>query len=92
MPDDVWLEICGRRGWFAFTQDQKFHSIAVEATAIKQHNVGAFCLPGANETTWDKLSYFVRVYPKIVSLTNSMKPPFLYRIHPNLRIQEINLP
>jgi PIN like domain len=48
MPDDAWLEICGKNGWIVFSHDQKFHSITTEATAIKQHKVGCFYLPGAN--------------------------------------------
>jgi PIN like domain len=53
MRDDVWLEICGKRHWIAFSHDQKFHSINVEAMAIKQHMVGTFCLPGASEPLWE---------------------------------------
>jgi hypothetical protein len=45
MRDDIWLEICGRRGWIVFSHDQKFHSVVAEATALKQHSVGCFYLP-----------------------------------------------
>lgn len=80
MKDDEWLEICGKRGWVAFSHDRKFHSIDVEAEAIKQHSVAAFCLCGANDETFNKLRYFVKSYPKIISIIQSEKPPYLYRI------------
>ena len=91
MPDDEWLEICGKNGWFGFSHDRKFHEIAVEAMAIKQHSVGVFYLPGASQTTWDKLAYFVKAYPKIVECTK-LKRPFLYRVHPTTRLEKLDLP
>ena len=91
MPDDEWLEICGRNGWFGFSHDRKFHEITVEAMAIRQHRVGVFYLPGANQSTWDKLTYFVRAYPKIIEHAAKSRP-FLYRVHSSLRLEEIKLP
>lgn len=92
MHDDEWLKICGERGWVACSHDQKFHDIAVEATAIKQHGVGAFYLPGASLPTWYKMDYLIRSYPKIVNAANSTKKPFIYRVHPTLRFERISLP
>jgi len=91
MSDDEWLEICGRNGWFCFSHDRKFHETTVEAAAVRLHRVGVFYLPGANQSTWDKLSYFVRAYPKILAHTGSPRP-FLYRVHSSLRFEEIKLP
>lgn len=92
MRDDAWLEFCGKHGWIAFSHDLKFHSIEVEAMAIKQHSVAAFCLPGANDTTWEKLCYFVRAYPKIREIIVINKAPYLYRVHPTIRLERIDLP
>ena len=92
MADDIWLEICGKNKWIVFSHDQKFHTILVEAMAIKQHNVAAFYLPGANATTWEKLSYFVRAFPRILEIVKTDQAPYIYRVHPTTRIEKINLP
>ncbi len=91
MQDDRWLEICGRNGWIAFSHDQKFHAVAVEAMAIKQHNVGCFYLPGASSQTFDKLQYFFKAYPMILSLA-TVPRPFLYRVMPTGNINPVRLP
>lgn len=92
MPDDKWLEICGRNGWVAFSHDRKFHEIEVEITAVKQHSVMCFYLPGASEDTWQKLTYLVKSYPKIVEIVHRETPPYIYRIHPSLKFEKIPLP
>jgi hypothetical protein len=92
MADDVWLEICGKNQWIAFGHDQKFHTITVEAMAIKQHRVAAFYFPGANAGTWSKLCYFVRAFPRILEIVKANQAPYLYRIHPTTRIEKVNLP
>lgn len=92
MPDDVWLEICGRNDWIALSHDRKFHGIAVEAMAIKQHNVGAFYLPGGSLPTWYKICYLIRAYPKIIEAIETTRKPYVYRIHPTLRLERIALP
>jgi hypothetical protein len=86
MTDDLWLEICGKNGWFAFSHDQKFHANLVEAMAIKQHNVGAFYLPGGSLPTWEKVCYFIRAFPQIVALARLVDRPFLYKVRPTSRI------
>lgn len=83
MRDDDWLAICGARNWIAFSHDRKFHSIEVEAAAIKQHKVACFCLCGANGETFDKLRYFITAYPKIMEIVKSSTPPYLYKIETN---------
>ena len=92
MHDDKWLEICGQNCWIACSHDQKFHDISVEATAIKQHSVGAFYLPGASLPTWYKMDYLIRAYPKMAEHVKSTRTPFIYRIHPTLHFERIELP
>lgn len=89
MKDDDWLRICGERGWVVFSHDRKFHSIAVEADAIRQHKVAAFALCGANSETFDKLRYFMLAYPKIVETVRSLKPPYLFRIEKSGRLTQV---
>lgn len=92
MRDDEWLEICGRSGWIVFSHDKKFHSNEVEATAIKQHGVGCFYLPGASMPTFYKLQYFLRAYGRINTIASATPKPFLYRVMSSGRIQQIALP
>lgn len=91
LRDDRWLEICGKNNWVVFSHDQKFHTIAAEAMAIRQHNVGGFYLPGASLPTFDKVHLFFKAYPKILDLAVSVKP-FLYRVMPTGRISQVKLP
>lgn len=91
MPDDEWLAICGQRQWVAFTHDRKFHSIEVETAAITQHNVASFALCGATSTTFDKLRYLVRSFPRMIEIVRSEQPPYLYRIDASARFQRVEL-
>lgn len=92
MKDDEWLALCGKNGWIAFSHDRKFHAVEVELMAVKQHGVGAFYLPGGSEPTWYKICYLIRTYPKIVEAINTTTKPFIYRIHPTLRLEQMPLP
>jgi hypothetical protein len=92
MRDDVWLDICGRNGWIAFTHDQKFHAIEAEAMAIKQHNIRCFCLPGASEPTWDKLRHFMGAYQRILGIATLQSPPYLYRVNAIGSVKLVTLP
>ena len=91
MKDDDWLEMCGARKWIAFSHDRKFHSIDVEAEAVRQHKVACFCLSGANSETFDKLRYFVVAYPRIIEIVRAESPPFIYRIQKSGRITQVQL-
>ena len=91
MRDDDWLEVCGKRKWIAFSHDRKFHSIDVEAEAIRQHKVACFCLCGANSETFDKLRYFVSAYPRIAEIARSETPPYLFRIQKTGRFTQVQL-
>ncbi|WP_176342572.1 PIN-like domain-containing protein [Oceanibaculum nanhaiense] len=91
MTDDAWLKICGERGWVAFTHDSKFQHLEVEALAIKQHKVAGFAIWGAQMPTWDKVCLFVRGYPKMMEIIKSEKPPYLYRLRSNARLEKVNL-
>jgi len=92
MDDDEWLSIVGERGWIVFSHDQKFHSLTVEAAAVRQFGIGCFYLYGANSPIWDKLQYFVRAYPKIDKIIRTETKPYIYDIGSNGRIRQIGVP
>lgn len=80
--DDTWLEFVGRKGWIAFSHDEKFHKpgYETEMAAIKQFNVGCFYLWGANAVCREKALCFLKAYDKILDLVASTPRPFIYRI------------
>ena len=91
MPDDEWLKIVGRLGWIVFSHDRKFHSLAMETAAVRQHRVGCFYLPYANDVTWKKLSVFVRSFDRILTIAESRPTPYVYDVYVNGRIKEVAL-
>lgn len=80
MPDDKWLGIVGAKGWVVFSHDRKFHNEAPSIVALKQHKIGCFYLPGANQDTWSKLHHFVRACPRIIDLAENVERPFIYHL------------
>jgi hypothetical protein len=60
--------------------------------AIKQHDGMCFYLPGANDDVWTKLGYIVRACDKIMEAISTTKPPFIFKLHPNLKLERIPLP
>lgn len=91
MRDDEWLQKCGERRWVAFTQD-KLDKIQIEAMAIKQHNVAAFALWGAQLPLWYKCCHFFRAYPRIQEIVKNERPPYFYRVTQRLRFIPVKLP
>jgi hypothetical protein len=79
--DDQWMPTVGRAGWTVIGHDKKFHEIDVELQAIRDHQVGVFYLWGANAKRWDKVRLFAKVYDKIVTVIQSQRPPFIYRVY-----------
>jgi PIN like domain len=91
MKDDAWLAICGQNNWIAFSHDRKFHAIAVEIEAIKQHKV-CFYLWGANDETFEKLRCFMGGYHAIERLVRDTQKPFIFHVAHNYRITKIEIP
>ena len=92
MIDDEWLEIVGKKGWLVFSHDRKFHSEATETAAVKQHGIGCFYLPCANEPTWAKLSVFVRTFSRMMKLAESENRPFVFDVLKTGQIKRVVLP
>lgn len=90
-PDDKWLQIVGEKGWIVFSHDRRFHKEASSIAAIKQHKVGCFYLPGANQNTWSKLYMFVRAHHRIIELASQTERPFVFYLTALNKIEEIRL-
>lgn len=90
-PDDVWMAAAGAKGWTVIGHDAKFHLIAAEATAVKQHGLGCFYLARAQGPMWDKCKLFMRVYDRMVDLASNTPRPFIFRVASNGRITQVKL-
>jgi PIN like domain len=91
IDDDRWLELCGKKKWIAFSQD-KLDKLPLEAMAVRQHNVAAFSLWGAQLPVWNKVCHFMNAYSRMNTIIKNEKPPYLYRVRSNLRFVRVNLP
>jgi hypothetical protein len=91
-PDDEWLSKVGAEGWVVLSHDRKWHNESPNIAAIKQHNIGCFYLWGANSTTWEKLSCFVRGYGKIANAITHAPRPFIFHLHLNCSLTRIKIP
>lgn len=92
MPDDEWLGIVGPKRWVVLTQDRHFHTVPIEAAAIKQHGVRCFYLPCASQTRWVSLCSFIRRYEKLIHMATDNAAPFIFELKSTGRFKKIKLP
>lgn len=92
MPDDKWLEVVGQRNWVVLSQDRKFHLLANELVAVKQHKVRCFYLPCASQDRWHSLCNFIRRYERMMDLAWNQAAPFIYELRGNGRFYSVPLP
>lgn len=60
--------------------------------AIKQHDGRCFYLPGASQGVWEKLTYMIKGYERIENVISITMAPFIFQVHPSLRLERIPLP
>lgn len=59
VPDNEWLERCGREGWVVLTKDRRIRYRPAEIAAIADHGVQAFILTGGNLNAAEQAQRFV---------------------------------
>lgn len=91
-PDDVWLSAVGSKGWIVLSHDRKFHQIAAECAALKQHKVGCFYLWGSDAPTWKKLHCFMRAHEQIISVGQMAQRPFIFEVSQRGRLESVPIP
>lgn len=89
--DDEWLAELAGRGWTVVSHDIKFHSVAVENFAVRQHEIGCFYLPCQQSPLWYKAEIFFIANRRMVEIAKSRKPPFIFDINRQGRFAEVNL-
>lgn len=90
-PDDQWMAELADRGWTVLSHDIKFHSVAVENLAVRQHRLGCFYLPGAESPIFYKAEIFFIANRRMIEIARSRKPPYIFNIARDGRFTEITL-
>lgn len=80
LEDDKWLSIVSQRKWIVISHDKRFHTDSIAIEAVKQHQGRVFYLDGGSSVNWDKLRRFACAYKRIAHISQSVKPPFIYRV------------
>ena len=92
MPDDEWMEIVGPKRWVVISQDRKWHTIDIEALAVKQHGLRCFYFPCASDPIWISLGHFVRRFDRMEQLARAGNGPFIYSLKKNGRFYPVPIP
>jgi hypothetical protein len=90
--DDVWLPVVGSWGWTVLGHEYSFHENENELAALRDHNIGAFYLYGAEDSPWEVLRAFVRGYVKIVRAIDVEPRPFVFRVSKAGGLSEVHFP
>ena len=81
VPDEVWLEEAGQRGWLVITHDAKIRTRPGERRAIMEHGVGCFILTYKQDLTkTDILAMIISVLEKMETLFRTTPRPFIYTL------------
>jgi predicted nuclease of predicted toxin-antitoxin system len=82
VPDEVWLEEAGRRGWLVITHDARIRTRPGERRAIAEHGTGCFILTYKQDLTkTDILAVIVSVLEKMEALFSTTPRPFIYTVN-----------
>ncbi len=80
LPDEVWLEEIGKRGWIALTHDQRIRYKPNERDAVVRHRVALLVIIGAAPFT-DLARAFVTTLPRIELFLHRHRPPFIAKVY-----------
>lgn len=92
LQDDIWLPIVGIREWFVIGHDYSYHTFESGARALRDYNIGCFCLWGSQATRWEKIRLFARTYDKIVAAAETTQRPFIYRVNRDSSLKLLGFP
>jgi len=90
--DDQWMPIVGQWGWTVIGHDSSHHLKEAEVSAIKQYNIGCFCMWGSESKRWEKMRCFAKAYARIVEAESTTPKPFIYRVTKLGRLKPIVIP
>lgn len=79
-PDEEWLSLAGRRGWYVVTRDRRIRYRSAELGALWSAGVGLFLLIG-KATHRDLADNFIRTAPRIHEFVRSQPRPFIAKVY-----------
>lgn len=89
VPDEVWLELAGARGWVVFMKDTRVRYNRAEREAVRSHQVRCFCLSSQSLTGEQMADRFLHNLPRIVDACKQ-PGPFIFAVHAR-RIEELQV-
>ena len=79
-PDETWLAYAGGRDWVVLTRDKRMRYRQLERLALTEAKVRAFVFTGGNVTGKDTAAILVHALPRIMTICQADKGPFIYHI------------
>jgi predicted nuclease of predicted toxin-antitoxin system len=74
------------------TKDADFKRQQILTTLISRHGIGVFHFkPPNNSNHWDQIKFLIRAYPDLRKIVLKEKPPYLYAIRVNGKIERLEL-
>jgi hypothetical protein len=91
ITDDVWLRMCGEKGWVALTRDRKIRYRKIEKEALLEFEVGAFTLSAGQATGQQTADRILSLLPSIKQHILVEPRPFLFTFGLDGPIAKVNL-
>ena len=79
------------KGWIVLSHDVKWHSVAIENLAVRQHKLGCFYLPCQQSPVFYKAEIFFIANRRMIEIARTKKPPYIYDIARDGRFTEVAL-
>jgi hypothetical protein len=80
VKDETWLKEAGRRAEVVLMKDRKIRYRSTELSALREHEVRAFCLTNGNLTGSEMIEYFTANLTQILVACEE-RGPFIYIVH-----------
>jgi len=90
--DDEWMAFVAAQGWIVFTQDYALHHQPAVVSIIKQHGAKVFYLWGAEATKFEAMRVLMARLSRALEIAAANNGPFIYRIKPRGRFDQILVP
>ena len=90
VEDVEWLQLCGKRGWFAVMKDDRIRYVGAERRALVDSRVRAAVITNANLPAPEMVERIIRALTDLAAICEEREGPFLFALQQN-RLDEISL-
>ena len=80
VPDEVWLEYAGERGWCTVSQDRRILKRPHERAALTKFGVGAFFLVETHQSFCDTVQTLIKNWPEMKRIAATPDRPFVREV------------